>query len=87
MSFSTIQEFIRDYHSKNRSEDEVEDINWELMIEGYPFVYLKLKPYLTYLDVIQWCIDTFGIEHFAYEANCFWFENERDRLLFNLKWN
>lgn len=37
-------------------------------------------------DIHKWCQEKFGREHYTWTGSTFWFENEKDAILFALKW-
>jgi hypothetical protein len=37
-------------------------------------------------EIHQWCVRTFGQEHYAWSGNRFWFETPEDAIMFALRW-
>lgn len=35
----------------------------------------------------QWCVKQFGAPHYAWVGNDFWFETDKDAMLFTLRWS
>lgn len=52
-------------------------------------VYLQRFDLITVHERIEranWCQDTFGYQHWWVDGNTFYFHNEQDFALFQLKW-
>ena len=61
--------------------------NWaeSLQSAGYVGVCIDIqnnKPWL----IKKWCAEQFGIRHYAWSGDVFWFESEQDSVLFSLRW-
>lgn len=37
-------------------------------------------------DLHQWCRQQFNRDHYTWTGSTFWFENEKDAVLFTLRW-
>jgi hypothetical protein len=37
-------------------------------------------------DIHRWCCEHMGKDHYSWTGSTFWFENERDAILFTLRW-
>jgi hypothetical protein len=62
----------------------VEPINWNglFLLNGYISVDLIPKNKECY----NWGREQFGSEHFAWTGSKFWFETEKDAIMFTLRW-
>lgn len=55
------------------------------LLDRYPFVFQL--PYTGIFDsAVQFCRTTFDAHTYTYAGTVFFFRNERDHILFSLKW-
>ena len=93
-----IREFIdktKEDHAnylRNRSASEVLlgpplDIHWEATLKGarYFRVVATGNP-SQWNEMHRWCMTNFGVNHYTWTGNIFWFEREEDAVMFSLKW-
>jgi hypothetical protein len=38
-------------------------------------------------EIHRWCSDQFGSAHYSWTGSTFWFEDEKDAILFALRWS
>lgn len=39
-----------------------------------------------FIEIMDWCIDTFGFSNFVFDENCFWFIHKNDAVMFRIRW-
>ena len=64
--------------------------NWAEVFRdgGYYMVNPNLGGWVDkWQEMHQWCVANFGENHYAWNGNNFWFENEKDAIMFALKWS
>jgi len=80
----SIADFIRQVQELRDSDKLIEPINWNglFLLNGYISVDLIPKNKDCYL----WAREQFGPEHIAWTGSRFWFEREKDAIMFTLRW-
>jgi hypothetical protein len=80
----SIADFIRQVNEIIESDGLSEPINWNglFLLNGYIPVEFSPKNKVCY----DWCSEQFGSEHFAWTGSKFWFEREKDAIMFTLRW-
>lgn len=61
------------------------EIQQQLEQAGFTRVYLNNM--YVWKELHDWCQKVIGVEHYTWFGNIFWFSDEQDALLFDLKWN
>ena len=80
----TIQDFVKEIQKEKRQFGTV--LYASLAKAGYVRVDWKDSFNDTWPALHNWCIETIGKEHYTWMGTVFWFENERDALMFILRW-
>ena len=62
----------------------VEPLDWNDLFEISGYVSVKSSS--DYKVCCDWCREQFGPEHFAWTGSKFWFESEKDAIMFTLRW-
>lgn len=64
------------------------DYNWRRAYDkmNYPSVLLGAHGHLQWQEVHAWCQEQFGKEHYTWTGSRFWFDQEKDAVLFALRW-
>lgn len=85
MILENIQAFA-DRVSSNKREIEARGGWRTVFLESgyYPAHAVNTKEWS---EMHRWCCDQFGVEHYSWTGSTFWFENEKDVLLFALRWS
>ena len=80
----SIQDFICQVQELRDSGKLIEPINWNdlFLLNGYISVDFGPGNKWGY----SWCCEQFGSEHFAWTGSNFWFETEKDAIMFTLRW-
>jgi len=80
----SIQDFIRQVQELRDSDKLIEPINWNglFLLNGYISVEFGHNNKVCY----DWCTEQFGKEHYAWTGSKFWFEREKDAIIFTLRW-
>ena len=95
-----IREFIREKKAeheqryRNQTAAEVLLKSVKPLIEDWTTVfrsggYYLVNPNTTpprWEEIHPWCMETFGYDHYAWNGNNFWFETEKDAIMFTLRW-
>jgi len=84
-----IQDFISAWKAYDASEDR-HDRDWNIRFKeaGYYSAMCGSGVTITvWQQIHQWCEKQYGANHFAWRGSRFWFETERDALLFILRWS
>ena len=83
-SMVSIQDFICQVNEIIKSDGLSEPINWNglFLLNGYIPVDFGPGNKWGY----SWCCEQFGSEHFAWTGSKFWFETEKDAIMFTLRW-
>jgi hypothetical protein len=83
----SLREFVDAYQEIDRiNRIDYTSINWNTRLQqaGYHFIHLNLK--YVRQDIISWCEKNYGT-NFAWTGNdTFWFNTEKDAVLFALRW-
>ena len=94
-----IREFIREKRDehldryRNQSAAEVllktvppEIKDWTAVFRsgGYHMVNPNVGPLWQEMHI--WCVEQFGVDNYAWNGNNFWFETEKDAIMFTLRW-
>jgi hypothetical protein len=80
----SIADFITQVNKIIESDGLSEPINWNglFLLNGYISVEFTPKNKECY----DWGREQFGPEHFAWTGSKFWFETEKDAIMFTLRW-
>lgn len=80
----SIADFITQVRELCDSGKVLEPINWNglFLLNGYISVDFSPKTNECYL----WGREQFGPEHIAWTGSKFWFESEKDAIMFTLRW-
>jgi len=80
----SIQDFIHKVQELRDSGKLIEPINWNglFLLNGYISVDFRPKT----KECWDWCIKEFGKGHIAWTGSKFWFESEKDAIMFTLRW-
>lgn len=87
-----LEDFIQAWRKYDRDGDKTHTNltgvwSGRLHDAGYYSVDISGKVPFPYSKAQQWCIDTIGKGRYCFLTNhSFWFENERDAMLFTLRW-
>ena len=100
---ASIREFIvktKEHYQQylqNRSASEVLmgkplEVHWnaEFKKAGYycvEYLMTAIKNEDRWTETHLWCQEHFGKDHYSWTGHHFWFESERDAVLFALKWS
>lgn len=83
---------IRDWIKRHRKLAEIAyldghplEVQQQLEQAGFTRVYLN-NVYV-WKELHDWCEKVIGTEHYTWFGNIFWFSDEQDALLFDLRWN
>jgi hypothetical protein len=49
-------------------------------------VHLGLEGHYQWQEMHNWCKEQFGAEQYTWTGSLFWFQNERDAIVFMLRW-
>jgi len=80
----SIQDFIRQVQKLRDSGKLIEPINWNYLFLLYGYIPVDLSP--KNKECYDWGREQFGPEHFAWTGSKFWFETEKDAIMFTLRW-
>jgi hypothetical protein len=62
--------------------------DWRTTLDKmYPRVSLGRHGRLRWNEVHVWCQDQFGVEHYAWSGDVFWFDRKEDAVMFALRWS
>ena len=61
------------------------ELQQQLAQAGFIRVYLNNMN--IWKELHDWCKQTIGSDYYTWFGNTFWFSNEQDALLFDLRWN
>lgn len=61
--------------------------SWSSRFRDAGYYQAELKHFHLWNETHKWCRENFGERHYAWAGNTFWFENEKDAVLFILKWS
>jgi len=80
----SIADFIAQVQEMRNSGKPIEPANWNglFLLNGYISVELSPRDKECY----EWCKEQFGSDHFAWTGSNFWFETEKDAIMFTLRW-
>jgi len=95
MKLDCIQNFIQAWKQWDRVEDRGQDSEstrpfWNLRFQdaGYYRIEPSRKSISEYWpEMHHWCEQQFGRDHYAWTGSTFWFENEKDAIVFSLRWS
>jgi len=82
-----IQDFVKAW--KQMDGSHLINRKWHLRFEDagyYRMVPSRENTTYHWGEIHQWCEQQFGRDHYAWTGDIFWFENERDAMLFALRW-
>lgn len=63
------------------------DWRWAFDKMNYPSVLLGSASHQQWTEVHAWCQEHVGEQHYAWTGSRFWFDQEKDAMLFALKWS
>lgn len=88
MKKDCIQDFIDAWRERDDPSDpRVPPWNIRFREAGYYSAPIRLRVLNDWSDCHKWCNDKFGEKHYAWVGSTFWFETERDAILFILRWS
>lgn len=61
------------------------EVQRQLEIAG--FIKVKYNNVHVWSDMHDWCKEYIGVENYTWFGSTFWFSDEQDALLFDLRWN
>jgi len=56
-------------------------------LEQAGFIRVYLNNMYVWKELHDWCKQNIGSDYYTWFGNVFWFNNEQDALLFDLRWN
>jgi len=80
----SIQDFIRQVQELRDSDKLIEPINWNGLFLLNKYIPVDFTP--KNKDCYLWAREQFGPEHVAWTGSKFWFETEKDAIMFTLRW-
>ena len=80
----SIADVIRQAKELCDSGKLIEPINWNGLFLLNKYIPVELIP--ENKECYDWCGEQFGSEHFAWTGSKFWFETEKDAIMFTLRW-
>ena len=85
----SLREFVTAYQEIDRiNRTDLTSINWNTRLQqaGYHSIHLNLK--YVGQDIVSWCEKNYGPNNFTWTGNdTFWFNTEKDAVLFALRWS
>jgi hypothetical protein len=76
---------------RNRSAAEVlvgapEPLDWNVKLEEGGYYSVDLRSAEHWTDIHQWCRGQYGQENYSWSGTRFWFQTDREAMLFALRW-
>ena len=86
----SIREFTRQVAAMRDQKKLIDPIDWNSILadRGYVPVPVGYRPRQQGDRTVRlaWCQEQFGEEHYAWTGSNFWFETEKDAIMFALRW-
>jgi hypothetical protein len=80
----SIAEFLNQIRELRNTNKLIEPLDWNDLFEIAGYVSVDLSP--KNKDCYLWAREQFGLEHIAWTGSKFWFESEKDAIMFTLRW-
>ena len=86
----SIREFTRQVTAMRDQKKLLDPIDWNRILadRGYVSVPIgyRVRQQGDRTIRLAWCVEQFGEEHYAWTGSNFWFETEKDAIMFSLRW-
>lgn len=80
----TIREFAEQLLEARQRQDANRD--WYSIFKNKGYYYAQVRQG-KWQDIHKWCQETVGEQYYAWHGEHFWFEYEKDAVLFALRWS
>lgn len=77
---------VRHYIDSLISEGKVDNQNHCVLFEKAGYIPIALPRADPWQEVHAWAMEHIGYDNYNWTGNVFWFMNERDAMLFALRW-
>ena len=61
-------------------------VDWDKFLEAGGYYSVHLSKYTHWSDIMQWCNQVIGADHYTWTGYTMWFEREEDAVMFALRW-
>lgn len=61
-------------------------VDWDKFLEAGGYYSVHLSKYTHWKDIMQWCNQMVGEDHYTWTGYTMWFEREEDAVMFALRW-
>ena len=89
----SIRDFIdaeaHKHQGRYQKMSETEGPNYRAILDkaGYYSVLLNASGHTQWKEVHKWCNEHIGHDNYTWTGSRFWFDTEKDAMLFTLKWS
>jgi hypothetical protein len=80
----SIKEFLNQIRNLRESQKSAECLDLNDLFEHAGYVSVKFTT--VNMACLDWCGEKFGLDHCAWTGSKFWFESEKDAIMFTLRW-
>ena len=80
----SIGEFTAQVQALHDTKEILEPLDWNSILEDAGYYSIKFRPKTK--QCWDWCAKEFGLGHIAWTGSKFWFESEKDAIMFTLRW-
>lgn len=85
MMTETIRDFAEQRRVRQWDHSTAARVQEEYQTSGYYPIQVNILWY--WGEIHEWCCQHIGRDHYSWTGSTFWFENERDAVLFALRWS
>lgn len=83
-----IKEFIAEVkREKGFLNNFTPTILWTEQFQAAGYYHAQPGDLQHWPDIHEWCEETFGKDHYAWNGGNFWFEKHEDAVMFALRWS
>ena len=81
---TSIGEFVGRVQKLQNENKLVEPLDWNSILEDAGYYSIEFRPKTQ--ACWDWCAKEFGLGHIAWTGSKFFFETEKDAIMFTLRW-
>ena len=61
-------------------------VDWDKLLDDAGYYSVHISSYKHWREVMTWCNEVIGEDHYTWTGYTLWFERERDAVIFALRW-